>query len=933
MRQARIMTVGGARRSGAGSPDPGKDARPGRRLYGREPEMAVLVAALDSLAGGRAQLLFLEGAAGTGKSALLAWARADACRRGWTVLTGQAAVLEAANDFGVLRQVLAVLPPLPDGRPAAALGPVPEDASPFEVFERVSAHLLDVATRDPVLIALDDLQWCDAPSLRWLAYLAHRSAGLPLALMLADSLGEVSEHRFLVDELVACCERQALHRLTRAHLRRWVADVLGAPPDDAFVEGCLEATGGNGALLAELLPALAARFVPPVEESLELLESVGTAAVSRRVMPWIKRGGPEALAVAQAVAVLGDDGDPVLVAELAGLDLDAAARAVDQLIKLDILSDTSPLRYVHSLTRAVVHAGMNAGLRTSLRVRASRVVRDHHAEPERAAAHLMAVDMAGDPYALHTLRAAASSALDSGRPGPALRYLRRALAEPMPDSTRAELLAEVGAVEAGLSVASSGSTLRRALSLAAGPSLRVRIAVDLAYADAIDGSPLRPALEVVDEACAQLPPGELAAEAEFGVFLAYMESADASEFFDRRLPRLRELAGGDARLGALVGMADAWSGTRQGRDRAGCVHRALSALEAVDRRNTWELRLRWPAVSTLIEAEEYDLAETGGRFAHRQGLAGDTTLSACLRGRLAHGRGDLEAARAELETALDNPSVAGATGVVRLVHVLTDLGDLDAADRLISDHVPAVPAGRTWAAAALTFARASLCLARNQHREALKGFLEAGRTLGTLGIDNPGVLHWRSRAARCHAILGDTAAATSLAAEEVGLARRWGTPRALSTALAAAGMVALDRDAALEAVAVLDGTQAESHRAAALVDLGVVQWETGAADQAHGHLQGGYALARMISARPVGLRAARYIKHAGGRPDLGRISGVSALTAQERAVAERAATAATNRQIADEMVLTQRTVEQYLTSAYRKLGITGRSQLAAALSR
>jgi DNA-binding CsgD family transcriptional regulator len=393
------------------------------------------------------------------------------------------------------------------------------------------------------------------------------------------------------------------------------------------------------------------------------------------------------------------------------------------------------------------------------------------------------------------------------------------------------------------------------------------------------------------------------------------------------------LAGDDPRLVALVGMIDAWFDTRRGRDRAGCVRRALLALETIHRQNAWELRLRWPAVSTLIDAEEYDLAETGGRFAHRQGPAGDATLSAYLRGCLASGRGNLETARAELETALRNPSVAGTTGVARLVHVLADLGELDAADRLISSHLPVVPASQTWATAALTFVRATLCMARNQHREALKGFLEAGQDLATLGIDNPGVLQWRSRAARCHAILGDKAAATSAAAEEVGLTRSWGAPRALSTALAAAGMVTLDRDAALEAVTVLDGTEAEFHRAAALVDLGAVHWETGAADQAHGHLQAGYALARMIGARPTWLRAARYLKHAGARPDPGRISGVSALTAQERAVAERAAAGATNRQVADDMVLTQRTVEQYLTSAYRKLGITGRSQLTVVLSR
>ena len=924
------MTRGESWRSGTGSHGHGKETGPGRQVYGRETERAVLAAALDSCAGGRPRSLYFEGAAGTGKSTLLAWAQADARLRGWTVLTGRASVLEAANDLGVLRQLLDALPPLPEASPAV-LGQVPVDSSPFSVFERISAHLLDVAARGPVLITVDDLHWCDASSLRLLSYLANRNTGQPVALVLAGAPGELSEHRFMFDELVTSCERQTLGRLTPALLRQWVTDVLGAPPDDAFVAGCLEATGGNGALLAELLPALAARSVRPAKESLELLESVGIAEVSRRVMSWVKRGGPEALAVAQAVAVLAEDSYPVLVSRLAMLSLGDASRPIDRLIKLGILSDTSPLRFVHSLTRAVVYKEMNAGLRTSVRLRASRIIRDRHAEPERAAAHLMAVDMADDLYALHTLRAAAAFALDNGRPDPALRYLRRALAEPMPDSTRAKLLAEIGAVEVGLGIASSGSTLRQALSLAATPSLRVRIAVDLAYADASGGGPLRPATEIVDEAHAHLSPDRLAAEAEFGLFLVYAQTGDVGEFFSRRLPRLRELAGPDPHLGTLVSLVDAWSDTRRGRDRAGCVRRALAALEGIDRRTTWELRLRRPAVSMLIDAEEYDLAETGGSFAHRQGPAGDAALSAYLSGRLAHGRGDLEAARADLETALSNPSAAGTSGLVRLVHVLLDLGELDAADRLISGQVPAPPASLTWAAAALTFARAALCMARNQHREAVEGFGEAGRTLAALGIDNPGLLPWRSQAARCHAILGDHAAATSLALEEAGLAQGWGAPRALSTALAAVGVVTLDRDAALEAVRVLDGTQAESHRAAAQVDLGAVLSQTGAADQAHGHLQAGYALARTIGARPAWLRAARYLKHAGGRPDLGQLRGVSALTAQEHAVAKRAATGATNRQIADDLVLTQRTVEQYLTSTYRKLGITGRSQLAAAM--
>ena len=919
-------------------PDDGPGGRFARRLYGREPETAALASVLDAVGRGGARLLSLEGAAGTGRSVLLAKVRSDARRRGWTVVTGRASILEETNDFGVLRQVLAGLPALPDGRSAPALlgGSVPnEDFSPFDLFELASVRLFDADADAPVLITVDDLQWCDALSLRWLAYLAHRSANLPLAVVVACSPGEVSEERFLVDELITSCERRTLHGLHETAVGQWITDTLEARPDPAFVAGCRQVTGGNGALLADLLTALAARSVPPVDASAALIESVGRSAVAGRVLPWIKRAGPEALAVARAVAILGDDSELLLVAELAGLDVDTAAAAVDQLIRLDILSDTSPLRYVHALTRAVVNAGMSAGLRTAQRLRAARVVRDHYAEPERAMAYIMAVDRSGEPWVLDALRAAAESAVGRGLPQQAAGYLRRALREPMPAAARAELLADIGAIELGAGIDGARSTLLEALDLATEPSLRLRIGVDLAYGDADAGRSLEPALELVDEACAKLPPerGELVAEAEFGLFMAYAASADSGAFFDRRLPRLREQVAGDDRLTVLCGVVEAWSDTRRGRDRAECVRRVQAALEVLDRRRPRDVQLRRLAAGMLVDAEEYDLAgalcATDGHLTHRRGGAGDVAAAASLRGRLAHGRGDLKAARAEYDTVLESPEAAGAA---RMLWLLTDIGDLEGADRLVRDHGPAADARPTWATAAFAFAKASLCMARNQYKDALHGFLEAGRILRTLGIDNPASLAWRSQAARCHALLGDTAAAAPLAAEELRLARLWGGPRALSTALAASGVVNLDVEPAREAVTVLDRLDADLHRATALVDLGAVQLETGAAEEAQHHLQDGFALAREINARPLSLRAARYIRRAGGRPDLGRISGVTALTAQERAAAERAVTGATNRQIADEMVLTQRTVEQYLTSAYRKLGINGRAELAAALS-
>jgi len=901
--------------------------------------MALLGSVLDTVARGRPRLLCLEGPAGSGKSALLAAVAEDARRRGWTVLSGRAAVLETGNAFGVLRQVMDGLPSAPDGRPAPEITPVAEPGAPFEVFDSVLAHLLEATAGSPVLITIDDLPWSDPMSLRWLAYLAHRSADLPLALVLSASPEETSERHFMVDELTASCERHALHPLTPAQLAPWVADVLSTRPDDAFVAGCHRATGGNPALLAALLPALAARSVRPVRESLDAVETVGAVAVRPQVLPWIERGGSEALAVAQAAVILGDDSEPVVVAELAGLGLDEAAAAADRLIKLGILSDTLPLRYVHPLVRAVVDAGISAGSRASQRLRAAHIVRDYYTGPDRAAAHLMAVEVSGEAWALDTLRAAAESALSRGHPAEALGYLRRALAEPMPVATRAELLADLGAVEVGAGTATAESTLREALTLATDPALRLRIGVDLVRTDAAAGRPLTAALKVVEQADALVEPEHagLVAEAEAGVFFAYAASADFEELRNRLRPRLRELAARDARVNGLAGVVDAWHEVRRGRDRAACVRLARGALKDIDPRPPWEFGLRLLAVGPLLNADEYDLTEDpagiGGHVAHHHGTTSNAMIARYLHGRALYDRGDLGAARTELTAALEDAYVARTIGAVRLACVLADAGDLDAADQLLRRHAPEQTENRTWRTTAYVFAKAAISAARDKHEEALDGFLEAGEGMRELGIDNPALFPWRSHAARSGAVLGDTLSAKSLAADEVELARRWAAPRALSTALTASAVVTGDAEAAQEAIAVLGPVEAGLHRAKALVDLGAIQLDAGLVDQGQEHLQAGFALAQEVGAKPVSLRATRLIKRSGARPDLSRIGGVAALTAQERVAAEHAAAGATNRQIADEMVLTQRTVEQYLTSTYRKLGITGRRQLAAAIAR
>jgi DNA-binding CsgD family transcriptional regulator len=183
--------------------------------------------------------------------------------------------------------------------------------------------------------------------------------------------------------------------------------------------------------------------------------------------------------------------------------------------------------------------------------------------------------------------------------------------------------------------------------------------------------------------------------------------------------------------------------------------------------------------------------------------------------------------------------------------------------------------------------------------------------------------------------VGDRAEAIRLATAEVDVARRWGAGRALGIALRAAALVDGSRDGTqllAEAVAVLRPAPAPLELARALVDLGSAQRRSGARNAARQPLREGLDLAYRQGGLRLAERARRELVIAGGKPRRDAIRGRDALTPSELRVAELAASGQTNRQIAQALFITQRTVENHLTSTYGKLGIGSRSELAAALT-
>jgi DNA-binding CsgD family transcriptional regulator len=174
-----------------------------------------------------------------------------------------------------------------------------------------------------------------------------------------------------------------------------------------------------------------------------------------------------------------------------------------------------------------------------------------------------------------------------------------------------------------------------------------------------------------------------------------------------------------------------------------------------------------------------------------------------------------------------------------------------------------------------------------------------------------------------------------LAAEELALARAWGAPVPLGIALRAAGRIRQDAAALEESVAVLAAAPARLEYARSLHEFGLMRLGSagGAArrDEARGLLREAYVIALDCGSAPLVEQVGAALARAGARRPRPRRTGVAALTAQERRIAELAAAGATNREIAEALFLIQRTVETHLTSVYRKLGIEGRGTLPAAL--
>ncbi|MER6845447.1 LuxR C-terminal-related transcriptional regulator [Streptomyces platensis] len=550
------------------------------------------------------------------------------------------------------------------------------------------------------------------------------------------------------------------------------------------------------------------------------------------------------------------------------------------------------------------------------------------------------------PWVLSVLRAAARSARAREDPGAAIRYLLRALREPLPEGDRALVLLELGRTEAGGHPAAAVRHLTESLGLLTDRAPQRWEAVPV-LADALTrcrrGCQAAELLDREARSLARAEPsrGDLVVQLTVQRLLTDLDDPTRRTHLDRTIAELEVANPNDpvaVRAVAAV-RASLALGTDAEADRvAAQARRALEGEPPTGLTTT----AAEPAVQALTWCD--GLSEAA---AYIDRVAADSRpdtppssriLVAMSRCEFGYRSGDvpmaIDAGRDSLDLlSASRGNARAALATAALVRALVEAARTDEAARLLArpDCARLEP---DWQWTHLLEARARLALAHGHVDDALHDLLECGRRQLAWRRDNPAVLPWRSLAALAHLALGDHGPAERLAQEELDQARAFGAPRALGISLRAAGRVARGPHARRlleESVDQLGGAGAPLEQARALIDLATLRYEAGHTRIARELAQRGRHLAQHCSAATLSAQALSRLRDFGARPRTTCTVGVQALTPGERRVAALAANGLTNREIAEQLFITQRTVENHLTAGFRKLDITGRRQLPAAL--
>lgn len=927
------------------------DSSPSTDLFERREEYRAIADALRAVDTGReGRILYIRGPAGIGKTSLLSRVAADSSPPS-LVLRGRGTELESGFQFGLVLDLFSQVVAAADRPPdlfegAAALArPLFEEGIPgtgrdaaFALTHGLFWMCANLNRARPLVLIVDDCQWVDESSQRFIAYVAERVSDLNVLVAVAIRSGQTYQDGPVATALNQMKEVSPVEPglLSRAAIQDLTTSRLGKALPDEELDRCWRLSGGNPFFVNELLVAAKGE----TKEDRQLFGEV-PAGVQRLTAHRIAALNPGTQAVARTLAVLGEDATTSQVEFVADMDATQVAAAMDELTAAEMLE--GGLRFRHPLLTQAVAESIPPGELMRLNLLAGEVIGGK--DPERASRHLLVARPSGpceESWVPSLLQEAVERARARGATNDAIRLLRRLIEEDLPRSDRLLALSTLGDLEAQRGDPVAVDHLAEAATLADDPVLRGRIAL-------VRGESLFHLIElekcssVCREAIDELPGTERELKLQLE---ATALDADALRGVRRHHPATLEdgcrkaSTPGERRVLSHViadqsatGSATAESIRATGR----LILDQTDYLEEVGPTSPTYIYLG----TALAWAGAYDdalaITTRGIELGRSSGSPVAISYSAALRAGVALLAGNLDLAEEDSELIVtelagaDPMSYAVALGWY--LEVLAEKGNVERAQETLDASGLTGDLPELGTIDFLMLARGRLRLAQGDSEGALREYLDVGDRVLRAGYPNPAAMDWRSRAAVLIAEQGNRDRAVELAAEELRLADAFGAPRPRGVALIAMGRVVGGPEGVeyLRQAGDLLKAVTPVEYARAMVELGKLLHSTGGADSRK-TLYRGMDVAHHAGSSTLVERAMEVLRETGARPRRPSLRGADSLTPQERRISQLAANGMGNREIAETLFLTRRTVEMHLSNSYSKLGISSRKQLPDSLS-
>ena len=929
----------------------------GAAVIGRHEEKETIVSLLSSVADGHGPAgIVVTGEAGIGKTTL--WeAGVEAGREGsFRLLVARPAEPEAKLSFaGVgdlldpfLEDVRALLPP-PQRRAlevallvVEAEGRAPE---PRAVAVAFLGALRALARASPILVAVDDVQWLDAPSESVLRFAARRLADERVALLVTQRATDAGAVPLDLDRALPR-DRFASIRLgplALGALHRLLHERLGTAFPRPLLLRLVETSGGNPFFALEIARAIQRgelRALPG--EPLRVPRTLDQFVRARMAaLP------PEARDVLAAAAMLSE---PRLSVVQVALGADAVA-SLEPAVGAEVVSfDGDMIRFSHPLLASAACAAVDPVRGRALHRRLAEVVDDL----EERARHLASGAEANEAAVADVLDQAAQRARARGAPAAAAELAEKALHLTPPEHDRQVLRRGMDAAadyfEAG-DPPHARRLLEDALAAAAPGQERAEVRTRLARVHAFEAD-LRRAAALYQEALAEAnASSETRLEAESGLAVALMRMLTdlPSAARHARTAAARAEKGGDraalsellARQALIEGLLGRPEALQHGERAARLERRALQGTGAYDPflRGLGGARFMLGVLLTWRDEINPARASIDAAVVRAAELGDESSLPLLLRWRAYTSWlvGDWDSALREAEAGHDaairngQPSQQAVLAAVQGL-VLAHLGRVPEARGAVEEGLRlADETGATFGAMVGLSALGFLELSVGNAAEADRLLAPLVEQMEAAGIREPGAVRFVPDEIEALIVLDRLDEAETLLARFERRARRSERTSALAASGRCRGLLAAARGDLASAFSTLEGALAQHdkvpmpfERARTLLVLGEVRRRAKQKRAARETLAASLASFEELGAQIWARRVQSEIARIGGRAPAS-----DSLTPTERRVAELVAEGRPTKTVAAELFVSVKTVEGHLSRIYAKLGVRSRTELAA----